>query len=56
MASKSATPRWWIQWNTCFARNGFSPSAANHSVSAGSVKSSRLVLLCIASRASCLAS
>src|ERR1700674_2634977 len=41
MASKSATPRWCIHWKTWRARNGFSPCAANHSVSAGNVMSSR---------------
>src|SRR4051812_43448145 len=48
MASKSATPRWWIHWKSCFARNGFSPCAANHSVMRGSVKSRRLVRSLIA--------
>ena len=48
IASKSDTPRWWTQRNTCFARNGFSPSDANQSVSAGSVKSRRLVRMAIA--------
>ena len=45
IASKSATPRWCTHWKTCFARNGFSPCAANHSVSWGSVKSRRLVFV-----------
>jgi hypothetical protein len=43
IASKSSTPRWWIHLYTCFARKGFSACAANHSVSAGSVKSRRFV-------------
>src|SRR5829696_4823869 len=43
IASKSATPRWWIHWNTCFARNGFSPCSANQSVSPDSVKLRRFV-------------
>ncbi len=48
MASKSPTPRWCTQRNTCFARNGFSPSEANHSVRAGSVKSRRFVRMAVA--------
>src|SRR6185437_2010848 len=43
IASKSPTPRWWIQRKTWRARNGFSPRAASHSVSHGSVKSRRFV-------------
>ncbi len=50
IASKSSTPRWCTQRNTCFARNGFSPSDANQSVRAGSVKSRRLVRMGLRAR------
>src|SRR6185312_10616076 len=42
MASKSATPRWWIHWKSWRARNGFSPRSASQSVSWGCVKARRL--------------
>src|SRR6185503_6603262 len=42
MASRSATPRWWIHWKSWRARNGFSPRSPSQAVSCGSVKSRRL--------------
>src|SRR5690348_6255664 len=51
IASKSPTPRWWIQRKTWRARNGFSPWAASHSVSRGSVRSRRFVRSVMAERA-----
>src|SRR5512138_2713878 len=41
ICAKSATPAWWIQWNTWRARNGFSPSSRNQAVSPARSRSSR---------------
>src|SRR5512139_3029616 len=41
ICAKSATPAWCTQWNTCLARNGFSPSSPNQAVSPSRSRSSR---------------